>query len=170
MNKRCVHNANQMQIRKKINCENKRHLHQSRWAVKCQPRLSCSGKQRIGLTGKVQGEPEQLDRRLKGEWAVLGWWSWKIIPTCTTFGVTGVLFEPVSLCVQKMIGTPHQQQRKIHQPSFCHENAPPPFNQRQPYSEEYMSWADLPMWFGGFWMFPQRQQQNIYKDSKQAHG
>lgn len=27
-----------MQIRKKINCENKRHLHQSRWAVKCQPR------------------------------------------------------------------------------------------------------------------------------------
>jgi hypothetical protein len=25
------------------------------------------------------------------------------------------------------------------------------------------------MWFGGFWIFTQRQQQNIYKESKQTH-
>lgn len=93
----------------------------------------------------------------------------KSSPTRTTFGVTGVLFEPVSLSIQKKWFEPLSNGKgwstNLHS---AMKNAQPPFNQRMPYSKEYMSCTDLPMWLGGFWMFTQRQQQNIYKESKQT--
>lgn len=172
MNKRCVHNTNQMQMRKKINCENKRYLHQNRWVAKCQPKRNG-----LVLESKEEGwrENSRASRNNVREVWRVGWWPWdntagKSSHTHKSNNFWGYQGSPVSLEYSKSDLRPSPMTKYNCINLHCAIKRGPTHHliRGSPTQRGIWDW-DLPMWFGGFWVFTQRQQQNIYKESKQTH-